>query len=354
MPGHIVKSSEPDPDPSEWLYVSAEQKLIDQNKPYDPKKFCWVPDAKEGYLQGEIQGAKGDLMTVTLSTGEVKCFKKDLVHQVNPPKYEKCEDMSDLTYLNDPSVLYNLKTRYQAKLIYTYSGLFCIAVNPYKRYPIYTNRTVKIYQGKRRNEVPPHLFAICNGAYTNMLEAGGNQSMLITGESGAGKTENTKKVLSYFANVGASSKKVENKQNLEDQIVQTNPVLEAFGNAKTVRNDNSSRFGKFIRIHFGPNGKLSGGDIEVYLLEKARVISQQPLERSYHIFYQLMSDQIPEIKRRFLSGPSGTSSQRVEVNGTTKIASSSLRSMLKKDRDYMGSHKDRDNNRALDKRCECD
>ncbi|XP_063612890.1 myosin heavy chain, muscle-like [Penaeus indicus] len=297
MPGHIVKSSEPDPDPSEWLYVSAEQKLLDQNKPYDPKKFCWVPDAKEGYLQGEIQEAKGDLMTVTLSTGEVKSFKKDLVHQVNPPKYEKCEDMSDLTYLNDPSVLYNLKTRYQAKLIYTYSGLFCIAVNPYKRYPIYTNRVVKIYQGKRRNEVPPHLFAICNGAYTNMLEAGGNQSMLITGESGAGKTENTKKVLSYFANVGASSKKKdESKPNLEDQIVQTNPVLEAFGNAKTVRNDNSSRFGKFIRIHFAPNGKLSGGDIEVYLLEKARVISQQPLERSYHIFYQLMSDQIPDIK----------------------------------------------------------
>ncbi|XP_069168163.1 myosin heavy chain, muscle-like [Procambarus clarkii] len=298
MPGHIVKSTGPDPDPTEFLFVSMEQKRIDQTKPYDAKKSCWIPDEKEGFIEGLIQGTKGDLVTV-LAKGETKNFKKDLVGQVNPPKYEKCEDMSNLTYLNDASVLYNLKIRYTARLIYTYSGLFCIAVNPYKRYPIYTNRVVKIYQGKRRNEVPPHLFAIADGAYMNMLQIGENQSMLITGESGAGKTENTKKVLSYFANVGASTKKktdAEKKQNLEEQIVQTNPILEAFGNAKTTRNDNSSRFGKFIRIHFMPNGKLSGGDIEVYLLEKARVISQQPAERSYHIFYQLMSDQVPWIK----------------------------------------------------------
>jgi len=298
MPGHIVKSTGPDPDPSEFLYVSLEQKRIDQTKPYDAKKACWVPDEKESYIQGEITGTKGDMISVYLPSGDTKNFKKEQVTQVNPPKYEKAEDMSNLTYLNDASVLYNLKVRYQAKLIYTYSGLFCIAVNPYKRYPIYTNRVVKIYQGKRRNEVPPHLFAISDGAYMAMLQCHQNQSMLITGESGAGKTENTKKVLSYFANVGASSKKKDDdkKPNLEDQIIETNPILEAWGNAKTTRNDNSSRFGKFIRIHFGQTGKLSGGDIEVYLLEKARVISQQPLERSYHIFYQLMSDHVPEIK----------------------------------------------------------
>ncbi|XP_071512243.1 myosin heavy chain, muscle-like [Panulirus ornatus] len=297
MPGHIVKSTGPDPDPTEFLFVSLEQKRIDQTKPYDPKKSCWIPHEKEGYIEGEIQGTKGDLITV-MAKGETKNFKKDVVAQVNPPKYEKCEDMSNLTYLNDASVLYNLKSRYVSKLIYTYSGLFCIAVNPYKRYPIYTNRVVQIYKGKRRNEVPPHIFAIADGAYMDMLQVGENQSMLITGESGAGKTENTKKVLSYFANVGATTKKKneEKKQNLEDQIIQTNPVLEAFGNAKTVRNDNSSRFGKFIRIHFQPSGKLAGGDIEVYLLEKARVISQQSLERSYHIFYQLMSDQVPSVK----------------------------------------------------------
>nr|ASF79341.1 myosin heavy chain [Palaemon carinicauda]ASU54247.1 myosin heavy chain [Palaemon carinicauda] len=297
MPGHVKKSTGPDPDPSEWLFISREMKLKDMAKPYDAKKSCWVPHPSDGFVLGEIQGTKGDLVTV-LADGETKDWKKDLVGQVNPNKYEKCEDMSNLTYLNDASVLYNLKNRYQAQLIYTYSGLFCIAVNPYKRFPIYTNRTVKLYQGKRRNEVPPHIFAISDGAYMDMLQAGGNQSMLITGESGAGKTENTKKVLSYFANVGATDKKPgeAEKQNLEDQIVQTNPVLEAFGNAKTTRNDNSSRFGKFIRIHFEPSGKLSGADIEVYLLEKARVISQQSLERSYHIFYEMMTGQVDYLK----------------------------------------------------------
>ncbi|XP_076397222.1 myosin heavy chain isoform X11 [Megachile rotundata] len=289
-----------DPDPTPYLFVSLEQKRIDQTKPYDAKKACWVPDEKEGYLLGEIKATKGDVVTVGLPGGETKDFKKDQLQQVNPPKYEKCEDMSNLTYLNDASVLHNLKQRYYAKLIYTYSGLFCVAINPYKRFPVYTQRCAKLYRGKRRNEVPPHIFAISDGAYVNMLTNSENQSMLITGESGAGKTENTKKVIAYFATVGASTKKADDtsqkKGSLEDQVVQTNPVLEAFGNAKTVRNDNSSRFGKFIRIHFGPSGKLAGADIETYLLEKARVISQQALERSYHIFYQMMSGSVPGLK----------------------------------------------------------
>ena len=149
--------------------------------------------------------------------------------------------MANLTYLNDASVFHNLDVRFKAKLIYTYSGLFCIVVNPYKRYPIYTPTVVKLYLGKRRNEVPPHLWAITETAYRNMLQDLRNQSMLITGESGAGKTENTKKVISYFASIGASGKKKEGEAGLEDKIVQTNPVLEAWGNAKTVRNDHSSR-----------------------------------------------------------------------------------------------------------------
>jgi len=299
MPGHVVKSTGPDPDPTEYLYVSLEQKRIDQTKPYDAKKATWIPDEKEGFVLGEIKGTKGDLVIVGLPGGEEKFVKKELCSQVNPPKFEKIEDMADLTYLNDGAVLHNLKQRYYMKLIYTYSGLFCVAINPYKRFPIYTNRTMKIYGGRRRNEVPPHIFAISDGAYQNMLTNHENQSMLITGESGAGKTENTKKVIAYFANVGASKKSLaaaETKGTLEDQIVQTNPVLEAFGNAKTTRNDNSSRFGKFIRIHFGASGKLAGADIETYLLEKARVISQQPLERSYHIFYQIMSGKVAGLK----------------------------------------------------------
>ncbi|XP_020707714.1 myosin heavy chain, muscle isoform X8 [Athalia rosae] len=303
MPKPIKQEGE-DPDPTPYLFVSLEQKRIDQTKPYDAKKACWVPDEKEGHVLGEIKATKGDVVTVCLPGGETKDFKKDQLQQVNPPKYEKAEDMSNLTYLNDASVLHNLKQRYYHKLIYTYSGLFCVAINPYKRYPVYTQRCAKLYRGKRRNEVPPHIFAISDGAYVNMLTNSENQSMLITGESGAGKTENTKKVIAYFATVGASTKKEDNpnqkKGSLEDQVVQTNPVLEAFGNAKTVRNDNSSRFGKFIRIHFGPSGKLAGADIETYLLEKARVISQQSLERSYHIFYQMMSGAVPNLKQMLL------------------------------------------------------
>ena len=158
--------------------------------------------------------------------------------------------MANLTYLNDASVFHNLEVRYKCKLIYTYSGLFCVVVNPYKRYPIYTPTTAKMYLGKRRNEVPPHLWAITETAYRNMLQNSKDQSMLITGESGAGKTENTKKVIGYFAQVGATGKTSSKKVSLEDQVVQTNPILEAFGNAKTVRNDNSSRFGKYLEVLF--------------------------------------------------------------------------------------------------------
>merc|ERR1712193_378975 len=232
---------------------------------------------------------------------EKKVFKSAEIGQVNPPKFEKCEDMANLTFLNDASVFWNLKVRFQAKLIYTYSGLFCVVVNPYKRYPIYTGTVVKMYLGKRRNEVPPHLWAITETAYRNMLTNAKNQSMLITGESGAGKTENTKKVISYLAAVAAPKKASATKKvSLEDQIVATNPILESYGNAKTSRNDNSSRFGKFIRIHFTSAGKLCGCDIESYLLEKSRITQQQEVERSYHIFYQLLQPFVPNMKADLL------------------------------------------------------
>merc|ERR1719195_2249409 len=244
----------------------------------------------------EDDGAKA----VVMCGHEKKVFKSEEIGQINPPKFEKCEDMANLTYLNDASVFWNLKVRFQAKLIYTYSGLFCIVVNPYKRYPIYTGTVVKMYLGKRRNEVPPHLWAITETAYRNMLQNSKNQSMLITGESGAGKTENTKKVIAYLAMVATSGKKSDKKVSLEDQIVATNPILESYGNAKTSRNDNSSRFGKFIRIHFTTSGKLCGCDIESYLLEKSRITQQQEVERSYHIFYQLLQPHVPALKEKCL------------------------------------------------------
>merc|ERR1719189_213649 len=241
---------------------------------------------------------------VVMCGHEKKTFKSAEVGQVNPPKFEQCEDMANLTFLNDASVFWNLKVRFVAKLIYTYSGLFCIVVNPYKRYPIYTGTVVKMYLGKRKNEVPPHLWAITETAYRNMLTNTKDQSMLITGESGAGKTENTKKVISYLAAVAAPKKKAtgdgDKKASLEDRIVATNPILESYGNAKTSRNDNSSRFGKFIRIHFTSSGKLCGCDIESYLLEKSRITQQQEVERSYHIFYQLLQPAVPTMKAKCL------------------------------------------------------
>jgi len=302
MPGHIklVKGAV-DPDPTEFLLPNMEMKKADQNKPYDPKKSVWISDPKTGgYREGLLEsgdilaiGAEGaDLATkMTVAVAHEKfTMKLGEIGRVNPPKFEKCEDMVNLTFLNDASVFWNLKTRYQAKMIHTYSGLFVVVVNPYKRYPIYTHRVCKIYLGKRRNEVPPHLWAIAECAYRNMLQNKKDNAMLITGESGAGKTENTKKVITYLAMVaaGAGAKKDEKKVSLEDQIVATNPILESYGNAKTARNDNSSRFGKFIRIHFTASGKLAGCDIVSYLLEKSRITEQQEVERSYHIFYQLI------------------------------------------------------------------
>merc|ERR1712102_249873 len=300
MPGHIKKTSGPDPDPSPWLAVSPELKAKNKAKPYDPKKSVWVPNkADGGYLEGLMESTEGGKVKVNVA-GEVRVFKEDQVCQVNPPNYDCSNDMADLTYLGDACVLWNSVVRYKNELIYTYSGLFCIAINPYKRFPIYTLRTMELYVGKRRNECWPHIFAIAEGAYQGMMNTGYNQSILITGESGAGKTENTKKVISYFATICSSGKRKEGEASLEEKIVATNPVLEAWGNAKTVRNDNSSRFGKFIRIHFNSSGKLSGADMVVYLLEKSRLTYQQPLERCYHAFYNLMSDQVPDLKQKCL------------------------------------------------------
>ncbi|XP_059204632.1 myosin-16-like [Centropristis striata] len=268
------------------------------NKPYDIKRSCWIKDEKEAFIAGDIQSEEGDKVTVKTSKNTTVTVKMDDVQQMNPPKFYQANDMANLTFLNEASVLENLRSRYVSMRIYTYSGLFCVTINPYKWLPIYGAKVAQLYKGKKRNEVPPHLFSISDNAYHDMLMEHENQSMLITGESGAGKTENTKKVIQYFANVGASGSKASDSKasgSLEDQIIQANPVLEAFGNAKTIRNNNSSRFGKFIRIHFGPTAKLAGADIESYLLEKSRVISQQAAERGYHIFYQLLSGRKPEL-----------------------------------------------------------
>ncbi|XP_032065112.1 myosin-1B-like isoform X3 [Thamnophis elegans] len=286
-----------------FLRKSEKERIEAQNKPFDAKNSVFVVDPKIAYIKGSIQSREAGKVTVKTEEGETVTVKDDQVFSRNPPKYDKIEDMAMMTHLHEPAVLYNLKERYAAWMIYTYSGLFCVTVNPYKWLPVYNPEVVNAYRGKKRQEAPPHIFSISDNAYQSMLTDRENQSVLITGESGAGKTVNTKRVIQYFATVAAATdkKKEEPAQQgkmqgtLEDQIISANPLLEAFGNAKTVRNDNSSRFGKFIRIHFGATGKLASADIETYLLEKSRVTFQLKAERSYHIFYQIMSNQKPEL-----------------------------------------------------------
>uniref|UniRef100_A0A672ZJ00 Myosin-7B n=1 Tax=Sphaeramia orbicularis TaxID=375764 RepID=A0A672ZJ00_9TELE len=269
-----------------FLRKSELELLAAQTIAFDGKKRAWIPDEKEAYIEIEIKELSGDKVIVETKDRRTLTVKDCDIQQMNPPKYDMIEDMAMLTHLNEASVLYNLRRRYSAWMIYTYSGLFCVTVNPYKWLPVYTAPVVAAYKGKRRSEAPPHIYSIADNAYNDMLRNRENQSMLITGESGAGKTVNTKRVIQYFAIVAGT---------LEDQIIEANPAMEAFGNAKTLRNDNSSRFGKFIRIHFGPTGKLASSDIDIYLLEKSRVIFQQPGERSYHIYYQIMSQKKPEL-----------------------------------------------------------
>merc|ERR1719288_640902 len=252
-----------------------------------------------------MKKAQGDDVEVEIQeTSKQELVSKDGLQKMNPPKYDKQEDMADLTCLNEASVLHNIKERYYSGLIYTYSGLFCVVVNPYKRLPIYTEKIIEIYKGKKRHEVPPHVFAITDIAYRSMLQDREDQSILCTGESGAGKTENTKKVIQYLAFVAASKPKTNNHlpatNQLEQQLLKANPILEAFGNAKTVKNDNSSRFGKFIRINFDASGYIAGANIETYLLEKARIIRQAGDERTFHVFYQLLAGTTAEEKKKYI------------------------------------------------------
>uniref|UniRef100_A0A8C3PA46 Myosin motor domain-containing protein n=1 Tax=Chrysemys picta bellii TaxID=8478 RepID=A0A8C3PA46_CHRPI len=260
------------------------------------EQTAWCPVSANGDCGAwsRLEGTKDKLrLPCFASSLQTRVVKEDDIQQMNPPKFDMIEDMAMLTHLNEASVLYNLKRRYAHWMIYTYSGLFCVTINPYKWLPVYTSPVVAVYKGKRRSEVPPHIYSIADNAYNDMLRS--------NGESGAGKTVNTKRVIQYFAIVAALGDTPGKKGGtLEDQIIEANPAMEAFGNAKTLRNDNSSRFGKFIRIHFGPSGKLASADIDIYLLEKSRVIFQQPGERSYHIYYQILSGKKPELQDMLL------------------------------------------------------
>lgn len=195
---------------------------------------------------------------------------------------EGVEDMIRLGELNEAGILHNLLKRYYENNIYTYTGSILVAVNPYQVYPIYDANYIKKYQGRKIGDLPPHIFAIADSSYYYMRREKQDQCIIISGESGAGKTESTKLILQYLATISGQHSWI------EQQILEANPILEAFGNAKTIRNDNSSRFGKYIDVHFNINGFIEGAKIDQYLLEKSRIVGQMKDERNYHIFYYML------------------------------------------------------------------
>ncbi|KZV70119.1 hypothetical protein PENSPDRAFT_455680 [Peniophora sp. CONT] len=341
---------------------------------FNEKKWVWVPDEKEGYLAGWVVKEEDDFGDVIMAAGgDIRHLPLYALSKMNPPKFDRVEDIADLTFLNEASVVHNLRLRYGSGAIYTYSGLFLVAINPYQSLPLYSDSIIAQYRGKRRDENPPHIFAIAERAWVSMGDERENQSILITGESGAGKTESTKKVIQYLAAIatdthlpssssgsieasatGGSSSRFGHGHSqsmsdrnavmpvaglprnpsfrshkptqsmalthstgtgggsgfssnskarlglLERQILQANPILEAFGNAQTQRNNNSSRFGKFVRINFAPDGSIAGANIDWYLLEKSRVVGRAEAERSFHVFYQLLEGADRELRKVLL------------------------------------------------------
>ncbi|KAJ3894344.1 nonmuscle myosin heavy chain b [Lentinula edodes] len=307
---------------------------------FNEKKWVWVPDDKEGYLAGWVHNEDGEYGDIIMAAGG-EAIPLFTLSKMNPPKFDRVDDIADLTFLNEASVVHNLRLRFGSGAIYTYSGLFLVAVNPYQSLPLYSDAIVHQYRSKRRDENAPHIFAVAERAWVNMGEERENQSILITGESGAGKTESTKKVIQYLAAIATDvhqgpstpshsrSPTLSSLQSfstmpttglprtnstkrghvsttsttgsgfaltakgrlglLERQILQANPILEAFGNAQTQRNNNSSRFGKFVRISFAPDGSIAGANIDWYLLEKSRVVVRSEAERSFHVFYHLLA-----------------------------------------------------------------
>ncbi|NXI18274.1 MYO1F protein, partial [Irena cyanogastra] len=200
-------------------------------------------------------------------------------------KQSGVDDMVLLAKISEEAIVENLKKRFMDDFIFTYIGPVLISVNPFKQMPYFTDREIELYQGAAQYENPPHIYALTDNMYRNMLIDGENQCVIISGESGAGKTVAAKYIMGYISKVSGGGEKV---QHVKDIILQSNPLLEAFGNAKTVRNNNSSRFGKYFEIQFSRGGEPDGGKISNFLLEKSRVVSQNECERNFHIYYQLI------------------------------------------------------------------
>ncbi|XP_073112691.1 myosin-1 isoform X1 [Elaeis guineensis] len=242
------------------------------------KVQAWCQCTNGDWALGKILSTSGAESVLSLPEGEVLRLSTDSLLPANPEILDGADDLMQLSYLNEPSVLYNLQYRYSQDSIYTKAGPVLVAINPFKEVHLYGNDYIEAYRRKAVDN--PHVYAIADTAIREMIRDEVNQSIIISGESGAGKTETAKIAMQYLAAVGGGN-------GIEYEILQTNPILEAFGNAKTSRNDNSSRFGKLIEIHFSTTGKISGAKIQTFLLEKSRVVQCAIGERSYHIFYQL-------------------------------------------------------------------
>ncbi|KAK3010220.1 hypothetical protein RJ639_011859 [Escallonia herrerae] len=263
----------------------------------------WVEDPALAWIDGQVTKINGEEVEIQNSDGKKVVAK---LSKIYPKDMEApaggVDDMTKLSYLHEPGVLQNLKTRYELNEIYTYTGNILIAINPFQRLPhIYDAHMMQQYKGAPFGELSPHVFAVADVSYRAMINEGKSNSILVSGESGAGKTETTKMLMQYLAFLGGRA--ATEGRTVEQQVLESNPVLEAFGNAKTVRNNNSSRFGKFVEIQFDKHGRISGAAIRTYLLERSRVCQINDPERNYHCFYLLCAAPPEEIEKYKLANP---------------------------------------------------
>ncbi|XP_018338219.1 PREDICTED: unconventional myosin-Va isoform X1 [Trachymyrmex septentrionalis] len=251
----------------------------------------WVPHPEKVW-EGAVlleNYRKNQLKVRTEESNQTRILEiksdSDLPPLRNPDILIGENNLTSLSFLHEPAVLYNLQIRFQRHSIYTYCGIVLVAFNPYNELPIYGNDTIWTYRGQAMGDLEPHIFAVAEEAYTKLERENHDQSIIVSGESGAGKTVSAKYTMRYFATVGGSATETQ----VEKKVLASSPIMEAIGNAKTTRNDNSSRFGKFIEIQFNKNYHITGASMRTYLLEKSRVVFQANEERNYHIFYQMCS-----------------------------------------------------------------